>query len=1435
MRRHKPKGFREGQADGGVVGNFLGKAVMSATSESQMTVAPSKLREKAAQVAKTDAPRLATRVKKKAEDDKAKREADQKRVKQVPIHVGKRVFDVPIEGWDALTPSQKRARYKKEADHLASQIGSTAKNHADPGEEVEYGGDLATDAKTAIDGIRDLASKAIDSNFGKTVAIGLGPVGTVGVAVNESRKAGALEPIRGAAKRAEEYLTVPVGKEKPDFRSVLATADSAFGGPFSGFFKQVQGATDQKMSSGEAAFNAGVAGVSLVPGANLVTRGAKAAKGVSMLNRAGKEAARNLGKANPLLEGIEIPKVGVATKPRQTTQGYDIPEATQVPRGQVDVSKIDRHVEQGIREQVGDTDWYISESPLGWQVVNRTTKEAVDFNHGVDDATRAALPKGDFAEIQQAIRSEAEAFAKNSQPKLNPLLEGIDIPPVKVPDVKEFGSNPKHRIDHFTEESAAMDNLVTTRHELFDPSSKEFDKTLSAAGFKHYTGESPKSMEELKSFWQTTYDAFEDTGDKAYRPYHRDDLMGEGFRAAKSSIEKRMDDSIKYDEDALNYAIGSLKSDTATGGVVRMYKKHGDWYADRRTPTNFTDVGTLEPGLRAQILDFMDSQPGSDNHYLWESEYHAWRSQGKGSGHSNVKFKTAEEVAYNELDPVEAREIGPGEVPIHVPTKIVNEFIKQARNKIRFTKRSEELARYGAKPEDIEAVKDYYTGGKKTSYAKQVTERKPLPGTNPQKVFDDGQEAIKTGRIDPDSVIKRVNDGGATMDETEIGATLAELTRLKAYQKTLEEGISNPETLDEWMGLQEKIEKYHQAGDLTANQWHKIGQALQIATRDDMSLGALTRRAKFLNNNQKVDPVFQKKLDDLSKKYNDALAEMEKLKQRPEELIEKVKRYQGTERFSQKSKAQAVSTAKSYFQGAKVKETSGGFGGNRKRGAVQYTISNDEMKARSAVRKLAKEAALDGAETLDEVLDSIRNDIGVDVPDEQLLSMIYEPYSKYRIEADVARIQANNALNDVKRAAEFRALPAQKKFGRIVAGTLNGVQRSFQAGADFSAPLIQGRKGIFANPIGWVKAYAPMMRAAFSRRKNNVAIGELAKIEQHPMFAKSKAAGLELATPGGRFTQQEEMFAGNIGQILEHLEGNRGIKRVAGAPLEAHLNILQRSEDAYTTYMNALRYDTFTKMAKVAPNDPEYLKDVAQIINVIYGRGTGKLAKAAGDVGGEVFFAPRYLVSNIQYQSGVPFWKANTTAGRLQAAKIYAAHTAAVPSLMALASLAGWEVGNDPRSSSFGKISKGGVTIDLAGKDTQFVRLAAQMLYGKVNASGKFTEPSNMAAATGLGQFIQGKLAPAPRMAAEKFFGVYDDKTGKTRPTNVQDWATKPLPLWVQDLVKESDNWEGRRRDQFIATLVNIFGAEVKPKDIKKGNPPPIKPLQVGIGRKDQS
>jgi hypothetical protein len=706
--------------------------------------------------------------------------------------------------------------------------------------------------------------------------------------------------------------------------------------------------------------------------------------------------------------------------------------------------------------------------------------------------------------------------------------------------------------------------------------------------------------------------------------------------------------------------------------------------------------------------------------------------------------------------------------------------------------------------------------------AKQLTKRDPLPGTNPATIFEAGREAVETGRINPNEVVRRVKESGVTnLAEDEIGATIYRLRQIRNRQSEIEAATSAGDPLAtitknrEWADLEDEAESILTAGDIIGNQWHRTGMALQVAIKKDMSLGTLMRRARSFAD-APLKPGVEAQLQEISRKYEEAMRQLDKAKKEYFDDVLRVPRPEEPPRFMAKSRAQARSTASAYFQNQKM-NPAGGVGKNRQRGAVSYTVSDDEMRAKSAVRKLAREIVTDGAQTLDEVLDGIRREIGVDVKDEDLLAFLHEPYSKYRLEADTARIKANQVFRELQRAAAFRASSKIEKAKTIAIQGANGIGRSLTLGFDFSAPFIQGRKFLYTNPRGWAKAFRPMFEATFQTARGNTdyALSRVAKIESDPAYARAKAAGLQLTLPNAGFTQQEEIFSGNIRAYLEMLAANKPKARIA----KLVADIIGASEDAYTVFLNEVRWNTFKDMMKVAPDNPEYLRDVAQLLNVISGRGTGQFAQSLSNpIFGNLLTAPRYTVSQIQYGIGVPLWNAKTLKGFRQAAKVYGVQASVVPSLMALAAMHGWKVDWDLRSSNVGKISKDGVTIDLFGKDAQFMRLAMQSARGRYNKKGEFSEASATGVAENLGRYLTGKVAPGPRMLMTERFGVYDD--GQTRPAESKDRAAYFMPVWVSDMFNDAEKFQGDKRKQALATLSNIFGLEVKPEELPETRMP---------------
>jgi hypothetical protein len=534
--------------------------------------------------------------------------------------------------------------------------------------------------------------------------------------------------------------------------------------------------------------------------------------------------------------------------------------------------------------------------------------------------------------------------------------------------------------------------------------------------------------------------------------------------------------------------------------------------------------------------------------------------------------------------------------------------------------------------------------------------------------------------------------------------------------------------------------------------------------------------------------------------------------------LQEVRSQAATERkatSNPRARQSSIAALKAYF-GVKPGQLPTGSGvGNKplgKRGAAKYTLPDTEMAARKAVRQLAKHHATNGAQTIDEILGLIRQDIGANVPDEQLLKMLHEPYRKYMIEADVARIEADRTVRDLQRAAEFKLKPKVKKVLSIAGDLFNTTQRSMQAGMDISAPFIQGRKGLWTNPSAWVKAWGPMMDAL--KRGDKAALEKLADIKGHPIYAKAKAAGLELTEPGGRFTAQEEMFATNLLRLIDAwMPGSAKTN-----PVKTYVKALEHSDAAYSTFLNHLRFDTFQRMAAAGVDDPAYLRDAAMTVNILFGRGHGQVAKALGSVkAGNVAYAPRYWWSELQYQFGSPLITAETGRGRVNAMKVYAGHAAYIGTVVGLARLAGWDVETDIRSSTFGRAKIGKYTVDLFGKDLQAWRVLSQMAYGKISMGGNYRGPSLQNAAQTFGQYTMNKSAPGVRTVTESVFGVYDDD-GKMRKMEGEDMGKRFLPLWVQQALET-----GTFKDMPTLSAAQVTGVDVQ----KSGKSLPRVPLDL--------
>lgn len=675
--------------------------------------------------------------------------------------------------------------------------------------------------------------------------------------------------------------------------------------------------------------------------------------------------------------------------------------------------------------------------------------------------------------------------------------------------------------------------------------------------------------------------------------------------------------------------------------------------------------------------------------------------------------------------------------------------------------------------------------GEVTGTAKVVTGRTPLAGVNVHDLAEQGRAALAADPGLPGRAAARTLDTGSPMSDVELSALGARLREIENKAQAERARMSTavlPFDLEdaniELAKLDEEAEHLLQGADLTMNRgFHRLGMSAQIVYHKDFSLATLrheVRGALLDTTNGTIPEHIEKRLTEYANRAAEAEAA---LKTAQAELEDALATGALTPKPAQKA-GRDLDVLRKFF-GAMPGEIEGAGMGSKRRGAAATSGLPDETRrAMEAAKRLAKEVA-PGAKSLDDILDRMRERMQVSPSNEALLRLLSDDYRSHLLEVDLVKRQAAQTISRVRRMAKERLKGKVRRASESVIDFWTITQRSMQAGLDLSMPFLQGRKGLFVAPGAWIKAWGPMLKAL--KEGDPAAQALMAEIERHPLYRRAVAAGLDLTKVGGPLTEQEETFAGGLVRfLLDTLPGTTKTN-----PIKLYLTALAHSEAAAGAFMNKLRFDTFVKLAHAAPDNPAYLRDIADTLNTIYGRGASRLAKGIGGsrMVGNVVYAPRFFVSGAEYALGRPLWKARTTLGFKQAAKIYATQALAYGSLVVMAKKAGWHVDTDVRSTDFGKVEvptpSGPLKVDLFAKEARIYRLVGQLLYGKIDQEGNRRAPSDYNAATILGRFATNQMSPASRDVWEALFGKFDHEKGR-RKKRTLDYATDFLPLWLQ-------------------------------------------------------
>lgn len=298
--------------------------------------------------------------------------------------------------------------------------------------------------------------------------------------------------------------------------------------------------------------------------------------------------------------------------------------------------------------------------------------------------------------------------------------------------------------------------------------------------------------------------------------------------------------------------------------------------------------------------------------------------------------------------------------------------------------------------------------------------------------------------------------------------------------------------------------------------------------------------------------------------------------------------------------------------------------------------------------------------------------------------------------------------------------------------------RLLMTSGEFSFILRQGKALVLSRPLTAAKAIPNMFRAFAADPAGAHAID--LEVHRQPEARVAKNAGLHLVEEGAPLSRQEEFLMSKLAEtnpILIHTVG--------------------RFNRAATVFLNRLRFDVWKAMREGRGEAGD--RAIATFVNEATGRGSlGPFNNSAVALG-RLMFSPRFLTSRIQFMVGHSLWAADWQT-RAVIAKEYARTLVALGAyygVMKVALSAGGKdvkIGDDPRSSDFGKFRIGDTRIDpLAGVAQVGVFLTREATGETASARGKVRKMSADDKVLVAARFARSKLHPVIGSALNLYFG----------------------------------------------------------------------------------
>jgi hypothetical protein len=320
-----------------------------------------------------------------------------------------------------------------------------------------------------------------------------------------------------------------------------------------------------------------------------------------------------------------------------------------------------------------------------------------------------------------------------------------------------------------------------------------------------------------------------------------------------------------------------------------------------------------------------------------------------------------------------------------------------------------------------------------------------------------------------------------------------------------------------------------------------------------------------------------------------------------------------------------------------------------------------------------------------------------------------------------------------------------------------GVPKSLVASLDFSSVLRQGGLLSARHPKMAVSATKEMIKQTFSEAAYEKWMDEFIVSD---IYNDAKKAGLYIATPNAKLLAKEESFVSNIAEMI---------------PIYGRL--VRASNRAYSSYLNVMRIAVFSDFqdqidkSGLSEKDAELAKkDMAAFINNATGRGSLLGYEPNSPELNLLFFSPRFVLSraNIVMNTATGY-AAYHPKVRKEALLTVATYVSAVTTLILLATMAGADAEDDPRSSDFGKIRIGKLRLDPLAGLSQMVVFFSRMITGKQKKLST-GEVEDVRRGRTIRSFLRSKASPSATLIVDAL-DWQDEKVNRSIIEKNKKWG----------------------------------------------------------------